>query len=421
MRTFHIGGISSGGGKEPVITARQAGTVRFENLRLVTDKNGNTLVVNKNGYIIIYDEEKAKEAEAKARERVRLEAQVMGSSYAHDYDFWSDAVKDAEIDRYPAEVGAVLYKKDGDRVKPKEKIASWDAYQMPIIAEENGVVELHDIVEGVTLNRSERGGIEELTVMEHREDLLPQVVVNDAKGELISNYPLPTGALLMVKRGEKVVPGMTLARVPRQQQKNRDITGGLPRVAELFEARMPKEVAEIARIDGIVDRGKNVRGRQTIIIRDPDNKDVFEEHNIPTSKHLIVGKGDYVRKGQKLTVGSIIPQKLLEICGPHELQRYIVNEIQKVYRAQGVEINDKHIEIIIRQMMQKIRIVDQGDTQFLTGEQVDRYDFIHANEEARKNGRKPAEGEPVLLGIAKASLETESFILRHRSRIPREF
>lgn len=180
--------------KEPVITARQAGTVRFENLRLVTDKNGNTLVVNKNGYIIIYDEEKAKEAEAKARERVRLEAQVMGSSYAHDYDFWSDAVKDAEIDRYPAEVGAVLYKKDGDRVKPKEKIASWDAYQMPIIAEENGVVELHDIVEGVTLNRSERGGIEELTVMEHREDLLPQVVVNDAKGELISNYPLPTGA-----------------------------------------------------------------------------------------------------------------------------------------------------------------------------------------------------------------------------------
>lgn len=206
MRTFHIGGISSGGGKEPVITARQAGTVRFENLRLVTDKNGNTLVVNKNGYIIIYDEEKAKEAEAKARERVRLEAQVMGSSYAHDYDFWSDAVKDAEIDRYPAEVGAVLYKKDGDRVKPKEKIASWDAYQMPIIAEENGVVELHDIVEGVTLNRSERGGIEELTVMEHREDLLPQVVVNDAKGELISNYPLPTGALLMVKRGEKSFP-----------------------------------------------------------------------------------------------------------------------------------------------------------------------------------------------------------------------
>ncbi|OQA87697.1 MAG: DNA-directed RNA polymerase subunit beta' [Lentisphaerae bacterium ADurb.Bin242] len=410
MRTFHIGGISSGGSKEPVITARQSGTVRFENLRLVTDQKGNTLVVNKNGFIVVYDDAKAREAEAQARERVRLEAQVMGSSYAHDYDFWSDAVKDAEIDRYQAKVGAVLYKKDGDKVKPREKIASWDAYQMPIIAEETGIVALHDIVEGVTLNRSERGGIEELTVMEHREDLLPQVVVNDKNGELVANYPLPTGALLMVKRGEKVYPGMTLARVPRSQQKNRDITGGLPRVAELFEARMPKEVAEIARIDGIVDKGKNVKGRQILIVRDPDNKDVFEEHNIPTSKHLIVGKGDYVRKGQKLTVGSIIPQKLLEICGPHELQRYIVNEIQKVYRAQGVEINDKHIEIIIRQMMQKVRILDQGDTAFLAGEQVDRYEFIHANDHARKLGKRPAEGEPVLLGIAKASLETESFI-----------
>ena len=410
MRTFHIGGISSGGGKEPVIVARQSGTVRFENLRLVTDQKGNTLVVNKNGFIVVYDEAKAKEAEAQARERVRLEAQVMGSTFAQDYDFWSDAVKDAEIDRYQAEVGAVLFKKDGDKVKPREKIATWDAYQMPIIAEESGIVALHDIVEGVTLSRSERGGIEELSVMEHREDLLPQVVINDKNGELISNYPLPTGALLMVKRGEKVYPGMTLARVPRSQQKNRDITGGLPRVAELFEARMPKEVAEIARIDGIVDKGKNVKGRQLIIVRDPDNKDVYEEHSIPTSKHLIVGKGDFVRKGQKLTVGSIIPQKLLEICGPHELQRYIVNEIQKVYRAQGVEINDKHIEIIIRQMMQKIRIVDQGDTPFLAGEQVDRYAFLHANEEARRLGRKPAEGEPVLQGIAKASLETESFI-----------
>jgi len=410
MRTFHIGGISSGGGKEPLIVARQAGTVRFENLRLVTDRKGNTLVVNKNGFIVVYDEAKAKEMEAQARERVRLEAQVMGSSYAQDYDFWSDAVKDAEIDRYQAEVGAILFKKDGDKVKPKEKIATWDAYQMPIIAEETGIIALHDIVEGVTLNRSERGGIEELTVMEHREDLLPQVVVNDANGELIASYPLPTGALLMVKRGEKVYPGMTLARVPRSQQKNRDITGGLPRVAELFEARMPKEVAEIARIDGIVDKGKNVKGRQIIIVRDPDNPDNFEEHNIPTSKHLIVGKGDFVRKGQKLTVGSIIPQKLLEICGPHELQRYIVNEIQKVYRAQGVEINDKHIEIIIRQMMQKVKIKEQGDTPFLSGEQVDRYEFIHANEEARRLGKTPATGDPVLQGIAKASLETESFI-----------
>ena len=418
MRTFHIGGISSGGGKEPVITARLPGKVRYDNLRCVTDPKGNTLVVNKNGFIVIYDEAKAKEIAAQTIERVKLEAQVMGSSYAADYDYWEDAVKEAEIDRYQAEVGAILYKKDGDNVKAKDKIASWDAYQMPIIAEETGTVVLNDIVEGVTLSRSERGGIEELTVMEHREDLVPQVVIVGKKGKndlddpdkYSSNYPLPTGALLMVKNGDKVYPGMTLARVPRSQQKNRDITGGLPRVSELFEARMPKEVAEIARIDGVVEKGKNVKGRQIIIVRDQDNPEVFEEHNIPTSKHLIVGKGEFVRKGQKLTVGSIIPQKLLEICGAHELQRYIVNEIQKVYRAQGVEINDKHIEIIIRQMMQKVKIIDQGDTPFLAGEQVDRYEFIHANEEARRLGRKPADGEPVLQGIAKASLETESFI-----------
>jgi len=415
MRTFHIGGISSGGGKEPVITARLPGKILYENLRCVTDPNGNTLVVNKNGFIVIYDEAKAKEIEAQARERVRLEAQVMGSSYAQDYNFWADAVKEAEIDRYQAEVGAILFKKDGASVKPKDKIATWDAYQMPIIAEESGIVSLTDIVEGVTLNRSERGGIEELTVMEHREDLVPQVVIQNVKGdsdngESSSNYPLPTGALLMVKNGQKVYPGTTLARVPRSQQKNRDITGGLPRVSELFEARMPKEVAEIASIDGIVDKGQPVKGRQIIIVRDPDDPEVFKEHNIPTSKHLIVSKGDYVRKGQKLTVGSIIPQKLLEICGPHELQRYIVNEIQKVYRAQGVEINDKHIEIIIRQMMQKFKINKPGGTSFLEDEQVDRYEFQRANDEARRQGKEPAEGVAVLQGIAKASLETESFI-----------
>ena len=417
MRTFHIGGISSGGGKDPVITARQSGTVRFENLRWVTDRNGHMLVVNKNGFIVVYDEAKAKELEKESRDRVRLEAEAMGSTFVQDYDFWSDAVKEAEIDRYQAEVGAILFKKDGDKVKPKDKIATWDPYQMPVIAEETGTVGLNDIVEGVTLSRSERGGIEELSVMEHREDLVPQVVINDENGELISNYPLPTGALLMVKRGEKVYPGTTLARVPRSQQKNRDITGGLPRVAELFEARMPKEVAEIARVDGIIQKGEVTKGRQIIRICDPDDKAkpakeqrVLEEYSIPTSKHLIVGKDEFVQKGQKLTVGSIIPQKLLEICGAHELQRYIVNEIQKVYRAQGVEINDKHIEIIIRQMMQKVKIKDQGDTPFLAGEQVDRYEFIHANEEARRLGRKPAEGEPVLQGIAKASLETESFI-----------
>ena len=270
-------------------------------------------------------------------------------------------------------------------------------------------MELLDLIENVTLNRTERGGNEEITVMPHREDLHPQIVIKDKGGDVLSYYPLPAGAFIMTKKGAKVRPGVVLARVPRQQLKNKDITGGLPRVAELFEARTPKEVADIAKIDGLVEFGKVQRSRRQIIIRDPDTNE-FEEHSIPTNKHLFVAKGDYVKKGQKLTGGSIVPQVMLSVCGSQELQRYLVNEIQTVYRSQGVEINDKHIEIIIRQMMQKIRITEQGSTQFLVGEQVDKYDFQRANEEARAKGLAPAEGEPVLLGITKASLETDSFI-----------
>ncbi|MBR2433836.1 MAG: hypothetical protein IKB22_00040, partial [Lentisphaeria bacterium] len=221
--------------------------------------------------------------------------------------------------------------------------------------------------------------------------------------------PLPPGAYLMTKKDAKIKSGTILAKVPRQQQKNKDITGGLPRVSELFEARIPKEVAEIASIDGYVELGKMARGRRTLFVRDPDS-DMVREHVIPASKHLVVGKGDYVKKGQKLTTGSVVPQMLLSICGAQELQRYLVNEVQTVYRAQGVEINDKHIEIIIRQMMQKIRVIEHGDTKFLPGEQIDRYEFAKENDRVRAEGKKPAEGEPVLLGITKASLETESFI-----------
>ena len=367
------------------------------------------MIVNKNGFIVIYDAAKAKEIEEKARERAKLEAEVIGAFYNRDYDYWADAVKEAEIDRYTAEVGAILYKKDGDKVKANDRIATWDSSHLPIIAEDAGTVELLDLIENVTLNRTERGGNEEITVMPHREDLHPQIVIKDKGGDVLSYYPLPAGAFIMTKKGAKVRPGVVLARVPRQQLKNKDITGGLPRVAELFEARTPKEVADIAKIDGLVEFGKVQRSRRQIIIRDPDTNE-FEEHSIPTNKHLFVAKGDYVKKGQKLTGGSIVPQVMLSVCGSQELQRYLVNEIQTVYRSQGVEINDKHIEIIIRQMMQKIRITEQGSTQFLVGEQVDKYDFQRANEEARAKGLAPAEGEPVLLGITKASLETDSFI-----------
>jgi DNA-directed RNA polymerase subunit beta' len=200
-----------------------------------------------------------------------------------------------------------------------------------------------------------------------------------------------------------------MAKTPRKTSKTKDITGGLPRVAELFEARRPKDAAEISKIDGIVDFGASVRGKRCILIKDQQTS-VEEEHLIPIGKHVIVFKGDYVKKGQQLTEGPIDPHEILDICGPQELQEHLVNEVQEVYRLQGVTINDKHVEIIVRQMLRKVRITEPGDTNFLWGEQVDKLEFEEENERVDKKGGKPAEAQPVLLGITKASLETESFL-----------
>ena len=410
MRTFHIGGTASSAYRQPVIAARNAGTIRLENVRTVNNDKGEIVVVNKNGFIIIYDEAKAQELAKKSSEKAKLEAEAIGVKYNDEYDFLSDAIKDCEIDRYELETGAVLSKTEGQKVKANEKFVHWDPYHIPIISEENGIVEFHDLVDGVTMNRIERGDSAETIVMEHREDLYPQIVLKDEDGEFITNYPLPAGAFIMIEEGVKISSGTYLARVPRSTAKNKDITGGLPRISELFEARMPKEIAEIARIDGIVTLGKISKGKRQLIITDPETGAVEEHNNIPTNKHLIVGKGDIVKKGQKLTEGAVVPQMLLDICGPQELQKYLVNEIQLVYRAQGVEINDKHIEIIIRQMMQKVIVTEQGATSFLTGEQVDRVEFLQENMRVVAQGGQAATAEPVLLGITKASLETKSFI-----------
>ena len=416
MRTFHIGGTASSAYKQPVITVRNAGRIKYVNVRTVKNDKGEVVVVNKNGYVLIYDEQEARKSEKEARERARIEAEILGATFNKDYDYHSDALREAELDRYDLEAGAVLEVPDGADVEVNQQIVHWDPYQVPIIVEHNGVVELRELIEGVTLSRQKRGDTEEITVMEHRDDLHPQIVIHDRDpqnrkdGEFLANYPLPAGAFLMTKNGARVKAGMVVARVPRSSAKNKDITGGLPRIAELFEARIPKDVAEISRIDGIVEVDKINRTRRQLVIRDPESNQVEEHNNIPANKHLTVGKGDFVRKGQKLTEGSVVPHALLEVCGAQELQRYLVDEIQLVYRAQGVEINDKHIEIIIRQMMQKVRITDPGDSDYLPGEQMDHVEFDEINREIKSRNGRPATAEPILLGITKASLETKSFI-----------
>src|SRR5512136_240039 len=255
----------------------------------------------------------------------------------------------------------------------------------------------------------ETTGQEAMVVIEHKEDLHPQIVITEDNGEPLASYPIPSGAHIVVSEGDKIVAGTLMAKTPRKQAKTKDITGGLPRVAELFEARRPKDAAEISKIDGIVDFGTSVRGKRCILIKDQQTG-VEEEHLIPIGKHVIVFKGDYVKKGQQLTEGPIDPHEILDICGPQELQGHLVNEVQEVYRLQGVTINDKHIEIIVRQMLRKVRITEPGDTAFLWGEQVDKLEFEEENQRVEKMGGKPAEAQPVLLGITKASLETESFL-----------
>jgi DNA-directed RNA polymerase subunit beta' len=308
-------------------------------------------------------------------------------------------------------IGSVISVRNGARVKKGEAFVQWDPYNVPILSEKAGRVKFADIIEGVTMKQEvdETTGQEAMVVIEHKEDLHPQIVICTDKGEPIANYPIPSGAHIVVSEDDRIVAGTLMAKTPRKSSKTKDITGGLPRVAELFEARRPKDASEISKIDGVVDFGPSVRGKRTILIKDPQTA-VEEEHLIPIGKHVIVFKGDYVKKGQQLTEGPVDPHEILDICGPQELQEHLVNEVQEVYRLQGVTINDKHIEIIVRQMLRKVRVTEPGDTQFLWGEQIDKIEFEKENARVEKMGGKPAEAQPVLLGITKASLETESFL-----------
>ena len=376
MRTFHVGGAAMSSFKQPFINTKNAGTVKYTDMRAVTTIEGTWIALTKNGILSIHDDD------------------------------------GRELESHKLVAGAVIAVEDGGKVKKGQQVVTWDPYNVPIISEKAGKLEFRDMISGITITKevNQSTGNEETVVIEHKEDLHPQVVVvNPKTHEVLASYTIPAGAHLSVKNNEKVEAGTTIAKTPRKASKTKDITGGLPRVAELFEARKPKDACEIARIDGTVEIGGLVRGKRRVIVTDQKTGQQ-EEHLIPRSKHILLFNGDHVSKGDQITEGPVVPHDLLEILGPQALREHLVNEVQEVYRAQGVEINDKHVEIIIRQMLRKVKITDPGDTEFLWGDQIDRGEFEKENNRVSEEGGKPAEAEPVLLGITKASIETESFI-----------
>jgi DNA-directed RNA polymerase subunit beta' len=374
MRTFHIGGVASAGSKNPEIKVRNTGILKYRGLRLV-QMEGVAIVLNKTGSIQILDE------------------------------------NDRELEAYPIVVGTVLSVADGEKVTKGQTIAQWDPYNIPVLSERAGTLQFKDMIPGVTVKREldESTGRIATVVIEHKEDLNPQIEIRDEKGKPLASYAIPTGAQVVVAEGDIIQAGALLAKTPRQASVTKDITGGLPRVAELFEARRPKEAAEMARIDGVVSFEGSIRGKRKLVVRN-EEAGAEEEHLIPHGKHIIVQPGDVVHKGQHLTEGSADPHEILEILGPTALYEFLIGQVQEVYRLQGVSINDKHIEVIIRQMLRKVRITDPGDSEFFWGEQIDRSTFLRENKRLDAAGGKPAEAEPILLGITKASLETESFI-----------
>jgi len=375
MRTFHIGGVATGGFKTPEIRVRASGIVRYRGLRLVQTGDGANIVLNKTGTIQVLDSE------------------------------------DKELETYNIVVGSFLHVGDGGKIEKGAILAQWDPYNVPVLSEKGGTLAFKDMIPGVTVKREldDSTGRIATVVIEHKEDLNPQIEIRDDKGKPLAAYTIPVGAQIAVNEADIIQPGALLAKTPRQASKTKDITGGLPRVAELFEARRPKDAAEMARIDGIVSFEGTVRGKRKLVVKNEETSQE-EEHLIPAGKHIIIQPGDVVHKGQHLTEGSADPHEILEILGPAALYEFLIGQVQEVYRLQGVTINDKHIEIIIRQMLRKIRITDPGDSEYFWGEQIDRIAFLADNKRLDEAGGKPAEAEPILLGITKASLETESFI-----------
>ena len=395
MRTFHIGGTASKVVEQTVTESKHAGTIKFmsfdakKNVDVhnagiaVRNKEGEWVVMNRNAKIAIVDET--------GRER----------------------------EKYAVVYGAKIKVKDGGRITLGQKLVEWDPYSLTILTEVGGKVAYGDIVEGVTMKEEfdEVTGLSRKVIVEHSgATLRPRVSVKDESGKTakvaaaanVARYLLPVGAHIFVEKGAVVTPGDVLAKIPRETTKTKDITGGLPRVAELFEARKPKETAVISEIDGEISYDGFVKGMRKVLVNNKMGD--IKEYFIPKGKHVNVHEGDWVRAGEPLMDGSANPHDILDVLGPNELQKYLVDEVQDVYRLQGVTINDKHIEIIVRQMLRKVRIEDPGDTEFLPGSQVSKMLFDEENERVVAKGGQPGLGRPVLLGITKAALTTDSFI-----------
>ncbi|MCM8787117.1 MAG: DNA-directed RNA polymerase subunit beta' [Candidatus Omnitrophica bacterium] len=372
MRTFHIGGTASGVAERSFVKAKETGFLKYHNLKVV-EKKGQFVVLNRNGMVSIVDG------------------------------------RGIELQRNPIPQGAYLLMAENQKVEKDKIFVRWDPYSFPILTEVSGKVKYEDIIDKITIQEEMNlsTGRKERVVIEFKGDYHPQILILSDKDEVLGIYLLPTGAHIMVEEATYVEAGDVIAKTPRLVAKTKDITGGLPRVAELFEARRPKNPAVISEIDGFVEF-KEDKGERKIIVRSPTG--MKREYNIPVGRHPIVYSGDRVVAGQQLTEGPTVLQDILRVCGDKVLQEYLVNEIQEVYRLQGVRINDKHIEVIIREMLKKVKIIDPGDTDFLPGEAVDKWDFRNENNRVIKKGGKPATASPLLLGITKASLNTKSFI-----------
>jgi DNA-directed RNA polymerase subunit beta' len=382
MRTFHIGGTAKFE-EHSTLEARHDGTIKFVNLNTVKSRGQYLVVMNRNGEIHVLDEQ--------------------GRSRG----------------KYPVPYGAHLRVKEKHVVKRGDLLAEWDPFSIPILAEVDGTVKYGDIIEGKTMQEQvdEVTGLSRKVIVEYKAaNLRTRVSIKDEKGRTakipgtnsVARYLLPVGANIVVSEGDKVKAGDIVAKIPRETTKTKDITGGLPRVAELFEARKPKEFAVISEIDGTVSYGKDAKGKRKVIITPEVGEE--KEYLIPKGKHVSVQEGDWIHAGEALMDGAHNPHDLLTIKGEKALARYLVDEVQEVYRLQGVKINDKHMEIIVRQMLRRVKVKDPGDTSFISDEQVERHRFQEENERVLARGGKPAIGEPMLLGITKASLSTQSFI-----------